>query len=189
MAEERDEEETVRLPGGFVVRRHFYGGVTAHKDGYPPVDIAMDLDVDEAGRSVPRMILITPRMSEPGDLTSTMPLDDATLAAVDLVEAKDQIMLIEAQTHTPGRGYTWGDVATAANAGDVRQALELIDRDAPAALTAVKRARRNKITPQLLERVLELYEQGGIDAVVEGTNYSEPYSWKLLRRARAEVGS
>jgi hypothetical protein len=184
---EQEEEETVRLPGGFVVRRRFYGGVTALPDGSSPVQIDMDLTVDDSGRSKARMVLITPR--RPDRDVAPEPLDEDALARINLVEAKDHIMLIEAQTHTPGRGYSWADVKSAAESGGIADALGVLDRDYPEALSAVRTARRRRqVTPQLLAEVLDLYDRGGgIQAVMKEKNYSESYAFKLLRKARQEV--
>jgi hypothetical protein len=55
------------------------------------------------------------------------------------------------------------------------------------ATKAAKAVRRQRPSRELLARVLELYEKGGIQAVETGTNYSESYCFKLLRRARQEV--
>jgi hypothetical protein len=49
---------------------------------------------------------------------------------------------------------------------------------------AAATARRKKPTPEFLDKVLRLYDGGGIQAVAAGTGYSESYSFKLLRAAR-----
>ena len=95
-------------------------------------------------------------------------------------------MQIEAQQTTPDRGYTPSE-AGAASAEDF---VGVIARDAHGALTSVRTARRRRqVTPELLTKVLDLYERGGISAVEAGTNYSESYCFKLLRKARQEVAS
>jgi hypothetical protein len=68
--------------------------------------------------------------------------------------------------------------------------FERVERREADAYHAAKGAqRRRPVTPQVLAKVLALYDKGGIEAVVAGTNYSEPYCWKLLRRARQELSS
>ena len=176
---ESDETaETVKV-GGFTFRRTFSRKLVVGMPDHTPVGIAMGLQVDDAGRSTALGVLISSEGLEP--------LTDKELAAIDLVEAKDQLMRIEGQEMTPDRGYSRAEAMDAASQADLD---EITSRDAGAALTSVRSARRRReVTPQLLARVLDLYDQGGggIKAVMAGTNYSESYCFKLLRKARAEA--
>ncbi len=171
--------ETVKLPGGFTVRRTFTRNVVRSMPDHTPVGIAMGIRVDDIGRPAVLGVIISSEGLEP--------LGDKELAAIDLVEARDEIMRIEAQEMTPDRGYSPAEAMDAASQADLDR---ITSRDAGAALTSVRSARRRRqVTPQLLARVLDLYDQGGgsIQAVVAGTHYSESYCFKLLRKARAEV--
>jgi hypothetical protein len=56
------------------------------------------------------------------------------------------------------------------------------------AIQAAKQARRsNAVPPKTLRLALELYDKGGIGAVVEKLNVSRSYAYKLIARARQEL--
>jgi hypothetical protein len=180
-------EETIRLPGGFVVRRRFTGVTTDEGENHSPFDIVMDLTVDDDGRSHAQEIRI--RVAG-GDTVGLPPLDDSALARIDLVKAKDQIMVLEALTHTPGRGASYNEIVEASRTGDLRQVFSVLDRHTPAAVAAMGTVRRRRqVTPELLTQVLDLYDQGGVQAVMDTLHFSESYSFKLLRKAREEQNS
>jgi hypothetical protein len=175
---ERDDE-LVKLPGGFVVRPRFVRTALRALPDHTPAEITMTIAVDDRGRADVTEIVISSARLEP--------FGDAELVELGaLVEARDELMKIEAQEMTPNRGYTRAEAESVSGADFDR----VIERDAASALRSVKTARRRRqVTPELLARVLELNDQGGIEAVVRGTNYSESYCFKLLRRAREEVAS
>ena len=143
------------------------------------VGITMAVEVSLEGRPVVHVVTVSGE-----DL---QPLDYGDLDALRLAEALDEVMRIEAQEMTPDRGYSPAEAMTAAD----HVALNAItSRDESTARRSVLAFRRRRqVTPQLLERVLALYDQGGIGAVVADTHYSESYCFKLLRKARAEVAS
>ena len=47
--------------------------------------------------------------------------------------------------------------------------------------------RRRNVTPELLSRVLELYEKSGIHVVMDEFDYSERNARRLIARARKEL--
>jgi len=168
-----DAAPVVRLPGagGFFVRRHFVRQIIRQLPDHLPVRITTAVTVSADGRALVHSMTID----------SLEPLDDAQF--IDLgfpggIEARDRSVQIEAQEVTPDRGYSPDDADPDLGA------------DVEAAYAAVRAPRRRRqVTPELLSEVLALYDQGGIQAVMAAKNYSESYSFKLLRRARAEVAS
>jgi hypothetical protein len=56
--------------------------------------------------------------------------------------------------------------------------------DAAISNRAKQARRRRRITPQLLDDVVRLYDRSGIAAVCDELDVSERYAWKLLARAR-----
>ncbi len=135
----------------------------------------MSMTVGDDGRAPVNLVIIS----------SLEPLGDEQfdeLGLPGLIEARDGILRIEAQEMTPTRGYTPAE-ASEATPGEFNS---IIARDAEAARGGLKTARRRKVTRELMANVLDLYDKGGIAAVMEGTHYSESYSFKLLRRARQE---
>jgi hypothetical protein len=171
------EPTMVKLPGGFVVRSRFTRRATRLLPDHLPAEIGMTIDVNASGRADVVAVF----------LSSLETLGDAELTALgaDLVNARDELVKIEAQEMTPDRGYTPAEASSA----NVEDFAAVIGRDADAALRSVRTARRRRITPELLAAVRDLYEAGGIQQVMAGTNYSESYCFKLLRRARQEVAS
>jgi hypothetical protein len=171
---------TVRIPGGFEVRRYFGRKVLRELPDRLPAEITMVMAVDDNVRTS----IYSVQIDAPVDA-----LDDDALRLIGstLVEARDEILRIEAQETTPDRGYTPAEASDATTADELER---IISRDVRAARSAVRTARRRRqVTPELLARVLELYDEGGVEAVKSGTNYSESYCFKLLRKAREEVTS
>jgi hypothetical protein len=102
-----------------------------------------------------------------------------------LVEARDEILRTELVETTPNRGYVPSEAGEATPA----DFLGVIATDFEASQRSVRTARRRRqVTPELLARVLDLYngEPGGIEEVHRALGYSESYCWKLLRKAREE---
>jgi hypothetical protein len=175
-------EDLVKMPGGFSSRPKFTRTALKQLLDHLPAEITMTIELDESRRGRVWAIHLLPAMG-------IEPFDDPELIQLGgpgLVEARDELMKIELQEVTPDRGYSAGKAMEAS-----RDELEaLLARDEPAARESVKTARRRRqVTPEVLSQVLTLYDVGGIEAVVEQLNYSESYSWKLLRRARQEVAS
>jgi hypothetical protein len=102
------------------------------------------------------------------------PLDMAVLANIRLDEELEWLLRMEAvmTTRGPDEESVRVDIESWADA-----------------TRAVKAVRRRRPTRELLTQVLELYNQGGIAAVEKGTNYSQSYCFKLLRKAKEEIGS
>jgi hypothetical protein len=185
---ERDEQtvEIVPYGGVYTGRPRFRGLDLGHREPLPPFDIWMDLQVDQAGHGHASRIVIRPIPGLGDDPARPTPLDRATLAKINLAMVMDNIMILEAQMHTAGRGVTESEFLEGAKTGRAQELVEVLADDADAR-TAIRKNRRRRVTPELLATVVELYEQGGIEAVTKGTSYSEPYSWKLLRRAKKEL--
>jgi hypothetical protein len=174
---EEPESDTVAFPGGFVARRQFARKALRGLPDHTPAGITMVMTVHDDGKTGVHSVIITDEGFEE--------LGDAELAEIGakLIEARDEILRIELQEITPDRGYTPGE-AGSAKPEDFETILAI---DAGAARKSVKTARRRRqVTPELLARVLDLYDGdvGGIRAVMAGTNYSESYCFKLLRQAR-----
>jgi hypothetical protein len=53
---------------------------------------------------------------------------------------------------------------------------------------ATRNARALPVTAETLSSVMSSHARGGIEAVMSDLGYSERYAWKLLARARAELG-
>ncbi len=73
---------------------------------------------------------------------------------------------------------------------------EVVDRMPPGELVEKRREaerdlrvkrRKNGVTPERLAEVLRLYEEHGIEAVVEETGKSRSYAYQLVARAKEEL--
>jgi hypothetical protein len=173
-----DERDVVRLPGpgGFVVPRHWERSSVPEPSHPFQVYVKVHMD-DEGIPWVDRLVVA---------LVPDGPLDMATLAQIQLQLDKEVEGLLQAEaivTTLETRGPTIEEI-------DKKGYAELDDliREVGAGVEkAVKSATRRRPTRELLEKVLELYDDGGIKAVQAETNYSESYCFKLLRRAREEL--
>jgi hypothetical protein len=175
-----DEEETMPLPGPgrFLVHRRWKrtGGLSETS----PFKVTMDVEMDDDGVRWVHGVFIAPLPNWPG-------LDIATLAQIQLDVELEGLLQTEAIVTTmETRGPTLeeieknGDAEWDALRREVNTGVEKAAKSA---------TRRRRPTRELLAKVLELYDKGGIKAVQAETNYSESYCFKLLRRARQEVES
>jgi len=171
------ETETVPFPGGFRARRYFTRKVLRWLPDHTPVGITMTMTAHDGGKTSEHRIVISDEGFEAiGD-------DQLVEIGAKLIEARDEILRVELQEMTPNRGYTPEEASTAAP----EDFEGIVARDAAAAGKSARTARRRRqVTPELLAKVLDLYEQDGISAVTAALDYSESYGFKLLRKAREE---
>jgi hypothetical protein len=109
-------------------------------------------------------------------------LSDKDLRRVDLVAMLDAAVRDAAWHTTPKPPITLADIEQLGGQG----LFDLWMREFQSAHTAARRARRRRITSELLAEVLELHEKGGIHLVMEELGYSERNARRLLARARKE---
>jgi hypothetical protein len=175
-----DEEEIVRLPGPARLPVHRCWEQTVMPDAGAPYRVTMRVEMDDDGFPWVKGVFIAPPTDWPG-------LDAAMLARIKLDRDLEGLLQKEALlTAMETMGPTLEEIDTK-GWGEYDAFVVKLTEDSEKAATAS--LRRHRPTRELLARVLELYDEGGIKAVQAGTNYSESYCFKLLRRARKEVAS
>jgi hypothetical protein len=141
-----------------------------------------EIPVVRVGR---KMLVPTSWICQAMALDTTIPVDDPKVATPSKAAST-----IEEQIYDiPGILTEEADVIVA-GLGAARMSIRrrMSDRYACEDEAPSGRVRRYRPTLELLERVLKLYDDGGIEAVQKDTNYSASYCFKLLRKARNEVG-
>jgi hypothetical protein len=182
-----DSGETVALagPGGWRVRRSWQDvAVYTHAEhGIPNPDrpaftVTMDVVADDDGVPGVRSVRF--------ELDPSMPSADAVqLNNLTLGRHFEIVIQREAIRSTTEQWLSVDELMTKPGP----ETLDYMEARDVAALQAARgvRRRRRKITPEMLAQVLEAYDKGGIGAVQAAVHVSEPYAWKLLRRARKEL--
>ena len=112
------------------------------------------------------------------------PMSPELLREIDLVAVLDAAVQYEA-----GRQAHGSEVSVASSELDQAEGeggfARLLDRDDSRAPRPARR--RRNVTPELLTRVLELYEKSGIHVVMDEFDYSERNARRLIARARKEL--
>jgi hypothetical protein len=172
MSADESDGEIVRLPGSVPIHRRWRrtGGFTEEC----PYQLTMEVEMDDDG--VPRATGVNIAL-----LPNWPGLDMATLAEIKLDKWLEGLMQTEVMVTMLGADP--GFVATMSS-DEERALFERVARDSE---TVTKAATRRRPTKELLTKVLELYDAGGVRAVQAETSYSESYCFKLLRRAREEL--
>lgn len=119
-------------------------------------------------------------------------LDTRDLETIDLREVLESGVAVEAIRH-PTRAH--GLEVTALDDDEVTRATEyghkfaeLLENHYSEALKSARRARRHRVTPQLLERVLELADgPSGVRGIQSELQTSERNARRLVARARKEL--
>ncbi len=163
----------VRLPGGEVVPESFTAVVVLPEKGLRwDVGVAM---VD--GRPHAQWVMTRSKQR---------PMSPELLREIDLVAVLDA-----AVQHMARRQAHGSDVSVAFSELDQAEGEEgfarLLDREDDSRAPARAARRRRNVTPELLSRVLELYEKGGIHVVMDEFDYSERNARRLIARARKEL--
>ena len=174
-----DEEEIVRVPGpgGFSAHRLWIRDRVRANEG-SAYEVKAQVWMDDEGRPWAQTVLISALVNRPG-------LDAAALARIRLDEELEGLLQMELVSTTGEvTGVDWLAVLDREGGED-----ELVAYDQAAQKAASTAVRRRRPTRELLAKVLELYEEGGIRSVQAKMNYSESYCFKLLRRARQELAS
>lgn len=115
------------------------------------------------------------------------PLSAAVLSKLSLTDILHRAVQQKALEITPvhwepsgPEPITWGAFKA--------QLISAIEADERAALTAARSAtNRRRVTPDLLRRVLAVYEAKGVDGIIDDLGYSERNARRLLARARKEI--
>jgi hypothetical protein len=179
----RDEEVPegfVRLPGGWLVREQITRRFR-NRD-HPDDRYELTVRVSASGFAVEQFAAdppVPPERLRELDLPGMV--ERAVLDAVEisLVDPPEYIDALRERLGRPAdfdedRFGSWHEAAIAI-------------REEMAATSVRKIRRRRKITPELLEQVRDLYDRGGIGAVVDGLDMSPRNAWRLLARAREEL--
>ncbi len=108
------------------------------------------------------------------------------LREIDLVAVLDAAVQHEARRQALG-----SEVSVASNELDQAEGGEgfarLLDGEDDLRARPRPARRRRNVTPELLSRVLELYEKSGIHVVMDEFDYSERNARRLIARARKEL--
>ena len=177
------------LPNRHTIRRRFdgyaYVEITAPGDTQRSwANIEADIEIQD-GEAVALEVRIfgTIASSSSAIEDERVPLDRAALAKINLAQALDNAVIFEAASTS--ETFRSGLLAARGR----HETAEVWGRGWTEAAESTRSVRRRRhITPELLAQVLELYDQGGIDLVASKLNYGVSYAWKLLRRAREEMG-
>jgi hypothetical protein len=171
----------VPLRDGYQVPERFTAQMV-RRVHHAPVWCRIDVEM-VSGKPNARALAITRNPQDP-------PLSPADLASLSLTEVLDYAVRDEARRHTPPVKWTRDDDASVGLQSFLGEVTSRLDTDAAGALTAARKARdgrRGRITPGDLEHVRDLYERGGVAAIMAERGCGERQARRLLSRARKEV--
>lgn len=170
-------QSMVTLPGGYRVPAVFTSDLHG-RAGRTPVSALLTVEITDDGRPHLRELALA--------VPDGPPLPASDLDGISLTELLDSAVRDQVLRHNPVRWSAGeGPMRLGAFLGQAREHFAAGER---AATVAARAARdRRSVTPDLLRRVLDLYDRKGIGAVMDELNYSERNARRLLARARTEL--
>lgn len=165
------DDTLVQLPGGWVVPERF-------EESLPPLrrSDSYEIGVEMVGG---RPYLASARIVIDGP-----PIPPERVGKLDLAGMIDAAVRQRAIATTPRQKYSLEELHAMGDEQGAEVLLDAIRSGYAEATVAARRARRRRITPELLGQVVELFDSKGIAGVMEELDYSERNARRLLARAR-----